>query len=817
MIPATCRGDPGGVSGQIRPITPGPRGRGLWSGVFAAVLLIVALLAVPAGPALAQETQDIDIVLDEVTTRAGTVKAELDRGQLTAARIEELRAGLEDRRQVLQDAAEAVRSRLEPLSAELEALGPAPAEGASEADEIAGKRADLESRIAPLDARLKRLQVALTQVVTLADRLVEYRRERFMREILERQPTPLSPDSLSQASESLRYRSATIVREIGARLDDDGTDGLIDRLALPLLLAIAAFALAFWLRRSLITWIRVRVDDEVSPHRRARLTAAVTLVRLILPSVGIGMTVLAVHHSGLLGPNGMIFLTNATIAAAFLIVAYAFGGAFFAPRSRGLRVSGLSDWRASSGYRWYVTLAFVAALDQLLVAAGSELRLTIEALAVLNAGLLIVGGFALWRLVTAVGLGKSSADDQDQDDGSRAALIRGRVARTLLTIVAIVAPLLALAGYFAASRFMFFPVIYSTAVIGAAIVIHLWVVAISTPEPVEKPDQEETDEAAEEAPLSVMPVITGTVLTVLVLPALAVIWGARATDLSNAWSIVVDGFQIGDVTISPMDFVLFAIVFAIGFFITRILKGVLSRSVLPVLKIDAGAKAALLAGVGYVGVIVSALIAISTTGLDLSNLAIVFGALSVGIGFGLQNIVNNFVSGVILLIERPIKVGDWVEIGGINGMVRRINVRSTQIQKFDRSTMFVPNADLISGTVTNWYHGEGQGQLKLPVGVAYGSDVRKVEQILLEAAAAHPMILRTPAPFVLFTDFGASSLDFELRGIMADVNMILTLPSELRYSIYRRFDEEGIEIPYAHRDITIRNAAELRNIGGADD
>lgn len=784
------------------------------------LLLTLAFLAGPADSAAAQEKPlDVETVLAEVANRAGRVEAELDRGQLTAARIEELRAGLEDRRQVLLDASQAVRTALEPLNAEFEALGPAPAEGSTEPDEIAGRRADLQDRVAPLDARLKRLQVALAQLLALEDRLVDYRRERFMREILERQSAPLAPDVIRRAWASLQNRASSIAREVRARLDDHGTEGLVDRLALPLLLAIAAFGLAFWLRRRLIIWIRGRVNGEVSVSRRARLTAAVTLVRLILPSLGIGMTVVALHESGLLGPNGVILLENATIAAAFLIAAYAFGGAFFAPLSSGLRVSGLSDWRATSGYRWYVILALVAALDQLLVAAGREQRLTIEALSVLNAILLILGGIALWRLVEAIGLGRSAAQEEtaDEDERSRGVRIIGNVVRMILMFVAIVAPLLALVGYFAASRFLFFPVVYSAAVIGAAIVIHLWMVSISTSEPPERPEGDDVEEGAEEAPLSVLPVVTGLVLSVLVLPALAIIWGARATDLSHAWSVVVDGFRIGEVNVSPMDFVLFAIVFAIGYFITRILQGILRGSVFPVLRIDEGAKAALLAGVGYVGIVVAALVAISTTGLDLSNLAIVFGALSVGIGFGLQNVVNNFVSGVILLIERPIKVGDWVEINGIHGMVRRINVRSTQIQKFDRSTMFVPNADLISGTVTNWYYGEGQGRLALTVGVAYGSDVRKVERILLEVAAAHPMILRVPAPFVLFMDFGASSLDFELRGIMADVNMIMTLPSELRFSIYRRFSEEGIEIPYAHRDITIRNVAELRGLGDKDE
>ena len=785
------------------------------SQTFALVFAAFVFLAFAPGVASAQGQHEAPSspaeILSGVTSKADEIGAKLERGRMNAAAIEQLRAALEERRKQLQDMAETTTTTLAPLRAELEALGPAPAEGASEPEDIAAKRAELLEKVAPLDSLLKRIQVSQTRIQSLADRLIEFRLDQFTRQILERQPSPVSPDRVAAAWESISTRTATIEREISARLDKGGAEKLLNLLGLPLFLALAAFGLAFWLRLRLIRYIRVRVDADDNSQRRARLMAAVTLVRLILPAAGVAMAVIGLRESELLGPNGMLLTKNVAAAAASLIVAYAFGSTFFAPRAAGLRVSRLSDWRATRGYRWYVLLAFVVALDQLLVAAGKDLRLTIDALSVVNAILLVLGGIALWQLVRAVGLGQSPTLEEGavETERNRTARMTGVVARVILSFVAVVAPLLALAGYFAASRFLFFPAVYTFGLIGAAIVIYLWVVAVSTPHSEQKADADAESEPAEQE-LSVLPVIAGFTLTMIALPIIAIIWGARATDLSSAWSLIVDGFQVGDIVISPMDFFVFGIVFAIGYFITRIIQGVLRRSVMPVVRIDDGAKAALMAGVGYVGIVISALIAISTTALDLSNLAIVFGALSVGIGFGLQNIVNNFVSGVILLIERPIKVGDWVEIGGINGMVRRINVRSTQIQKFDRSTMFVPNADLISGTVTNWYHGEGQGQLKLPVGVAYGTDVRKVEQILLEAAAAHPMILRTPAPFVLFTNFGDSSLDFELRGIMADVNMVLTLPSELRYTIYRRFNEEGIEIPFAQRDITIRNLSDLR-------
>ena len=169
--------------------------------------------------------------------------------------------------------------------------------------------------------------------------------------------------------------------------------------------------------------------------------------------------------------------------------------------------------------------------------------------------------------------------------------------------------------------------------------------------------------------------------------------------------------------------------------------------------------------VGYVGMALAAIIAVSSAGIDLSSLALIAGGLSLGIGFGLQNIVSNFVSGLILLAERPFKAGDWIVTGEVSGTVKKISVRATEIETFQRQTVIMPNSELINRAVGNWTLRNKLGRVDIRVNVAYGSDVRRAHAIMLEIAASHPLVLKNPEPFVLFANFGPAALEFEMRDV----------------------------------------------------
>ncbi len=294
------------------------------------------------------------------------------------------------------------------------------------------------------------------------------------------------------------------------------------------------------------------------------------------------------------------------------------------------------------------------------------------------------------------------------------------------------------------------------------------------------------------------------VVLVIGVPILALFWGFRWAEIQLAVYRFFTNITVGSVSISITSIAIGVAMFALGFWLTRRFQRWLDGSILERTRVEAGARNSIRTAVGYLGVAIAAMIGLSVAGFNLSQIALVAGALSVGIGFGLQNIVNNFVSGLILLAERPFKTGDIIEAGGYVGVVTNINVRATEIRLFDRKTLILPNAELINQPVSNWMHRNTLGRVEIRVGVAYGSDARKVHDVLLAIAEGHPDTLSNPEPFVAFDNFGDSSLDFVLYAYLADVTLGLGVRTELRMQILERFAEEGIEIPFPQRDVHLR-------------
>ncbi len=288
------------------------------------------------------------------------------------------------------------------------------------------------------------------------------------------------------------------------------------------------------------------------------------------------------------------------------------------------------------------------------------------------------------------------------------------------------------------------------------------------------------------------------------------VWGSSQQRISSMFVGIREGVDIGGVHLDLIHLA-YALLILVGmfsvlpFFKNQLVAGWLRHS-----NLSRGAREAIQTLVGYALAAVAVLWALSVAGVNFQNLAIVAGALSVGIGFGLQNIVNNFVSGLILLFERPIRRGDWVVVGNTEGHVKDISIRSTRIQTFDRADVIVPNSELISTQVTNWVLSNTIGRISVPVGVAYGSDVDEVADILRAIAADHPEVITDNPRFpirVLFRSFGDSALNFELRCYIRNIDRRLVTISAINFSIDREFRKAGIEIPFPQRVVHLEDDA----------
>jgi len=288
------------------------------------------------------------------------------------------------------------------------------------------------------------------------------------------------------------------------------------------------------------------------------------------------------------------------------------------------------------------------------------------------------------------------------------------------------------------------------------------------------------------------------------------IWGLHDEGRDLVSALFSRGLTIGSIAVVPGKLLFGLLAFMVLFTFTRWLKKKIEYDWLTLTGIEHSTREAVGTLFGYATFIIAAIIGLSSAGLDFTKLAIVAGALSVGVGFGLQTIVNNFVSGLILMFERPVRSGDYVFVGQTQGFVRKIRIRSTEIESWDRETIIVPNSDLLNSHLRNLNLRDQYGRITIPIGVAYGSDTELVRSTLLEVALGHTGVIREGQvrdlgdPSVLFVDFGDSSLNFELRAYVFESTKRLAVASDLRFAIDAAFRKAGIDIPFPQRDVWVR-------------
>ncbi|MBY4891803.1 DUF3772 domain-containing protein [Rhodobacteraceae bacterium N5(2021)] len=687
--------------------------------------------------------------------------------------------------------------RIATIQSQIDALGAAPAEGETEPETIASRRTALNEALRAAQAPSLQANEAFNRANGLVSEIDAIVAERQTQELLELEPTPANPVNWARALAALADLAGEQRVETNARLQDPEVRAEIVDNA-PVILGLLLIGIALILRgRPLVARIGDRFLD--ADHRRGRVALGflVSLGQFLLPLIGCVLLVGAIDVSGFLTEDGQM-LADATLG--LILSTYAalwLAGRLFPKHEERAALFEAGLLLRGPVRRTMVFIGVFTGLANVMEVVAALDIVPPDARGVLVLPVYVGLAWMYWRFASLMQRIRGEASDGEVSSFSLGVVnILGRT----LSLVAVVGPILSLIGYLNAAEALMVPTAITLFALGVlqvlqAVVRDLYAVIFRA-----------TPEAASEA---LLPVLVNFLLFLVAAPLVALAWGVRAERLGELYARVIEGFTVGDTRITPGVVLAVILVFAAGLLATRLLQGALKSTVLPRTKLDVGARNAVTAGVGYVGIALACVIAVTSAGIDLTALGFVVGALSVGIGFGLQNVVSNFVSGIILLIERPISEGDWIEVAGNMGIVKDISVRSTTIETFDKTDVIVPNADFISGTVTNWTRGNTVGRVMLTVGVAYGTDTRRVADILMEVAKSHDDVVTFPEPGVDFMGFGADSLDFRVRVILRDINLFGNVRTELNHRIAEALAREGIEIPFAQRDIWLRNPEAL--------
>ena len=763
--------------------------------------LILVLILISFLPHLGlsnSEGSQNDLNYQNWGSTANRAESVLTAGRASEKSLEILRDEIGNWRSNFKAAINLNADRISLIQTQFDALPPAPDDGSD--DPLEARRSELKEILTELKMPGLRANDAFIQADTLISEIDLLLRIRQTDALLTSVESPLRPSIWAQA---VKQSFNSLLAPINELRLIEISDAQKTNFKMQ---AVSIFALVFGALASWFVGLKLPnsidgIANKSSAKSFRALKLPISLLELVFKFVAILLIIRAFHLSGLIGLKGSLFLDQLPYFGALLLFALWLPKQLFSGEVGFLSSLNLNKTITSNTN--FAGAALILILFDLCSTGLAQKSITVDTHSFAVLIVTILASTILWRVrKSIIEIENLLLQDQKDDEQFRISFSHRfpNLIHKILLVSLFLAPLLVSVGYVNAGQELTKSIILTLGLLLVVIIVQNYVIDFYLM--VLGQEEENRDH--------LVPILLSFVLLLGSLPFFAVIWGVRQQELFEIWSNFQSGFELGTIKLSPGLILGFLVIFTVGYMLTRFIQSALRSTVLPRTSMDTGAQTAIVSGVGYLGIFLAAVIAFSATGLDLSSLAIVAGALSVGIGFGLQNIVSNFVSGIILLIERPVSVGDWIEVSGKMGYVRDISVRSTRIETFDRSDVIIPNADLVSGVVTNYTRGNTVGRLIIPVGVAYGTNTKTVETILKEIAEAHPKILKDPGPSIVFQGFGSDSLDFEIRAILGDVNWMLSIKSEINHQIAERFVDEGIEIPFSQRDIWIKNPESLK-------
>lgn len=702
--------------------------------------------------------------------------------------------------------ADAVRPRREEIERQLSKLGPPPAKDApAESETVVAERARLAAQSGELEEASKTLRVTWWRARQAIDKITNLRLSLFVKSLTERITSPLLPAFWSEL--------VRVAPNVEWRLKYNANDWISSvnkqKTKVALLLAFS-IGLYLFLKLIVVTITRYRPNETSTPPTFFERAASASWIAPFRAIPGIAATILlfgGLNYLELLYDPASAPVGKALLESLLIFIAVsALVSAVFAPNQPERRLVLLSSHSAGRIAFLLKTLAFIYSVDLFLSSFAQTFYFpltlsVVQSLATSLAFAFVLIGLLLTPFQSSEGVGLKPVSRH-----------RPLWLKIPLWLAAFAIIGCCLVGYVALGRFLAQQLVMTGVVGLIATLLYLAIRSFTRGNTTSRGHISvllEERMGFDESRRKQLGWLTESVLTLGVLlatvPVLMLQWGFSGPDVRDWLKQLFFGFQIGQIRISLVRILIGMAIFVAVVFVTRLVQRRLRANVLIAPRMDPGIANSIDTAVGYAGTGLGAIAAISYAGFDITNLAIVAGALSVGIGFGLQSIVNNFVSGLILLIERPIKVGDMVVVGGEQGTVKRISVRSTEIETFDRASLIVPNSELITGRVLNWTHRNALGRVVMKFSSGPDTDPRRVLAILSECANRHPSVMREPAPIAVFEGYTPTTTDFSLRVLLPDITHSLKVQSDLRVAIYealRRTHIGGVENFASHPAIS---------------
>lgn len=777
---------------------PLSRAPDLWRSLLAALALLVVLLV--SGQSWAQATGQppirgrLDSARSELTQIEGTL-ANVNAGD---ADLQRHRARLQPLHAQLQQIVEEQTPRFEQARQRLEQLGPKPdAKAPAESADVASEREAREKAFAEADETLKIARAAMLQAEQLQTEISDRRRDLFARALFAAGPSILSPELWANALAALPddLRASGLI--LGDWLSVVGNT-LVGARGLLLVLAFVGAILLYYARHRYLPRFKQRFATTAGTGSLHCLYIALAhiVAGAAPPALASWLIYSALNTAGLLPPRIQPVILAVVFGLALFAFAQALADALFAPANPQRRLISVMDSTAR-------IVVWIAGSLTLVLATGKVLEAWLQAIAAgLPISIILRGIIAIiFGLTLIAGLYQLRDDKEVEQEACLGPYVAvdgaslGPV-RILGWVVGILIGLAALGGYVVFASFLTEQVVW-LGILALLFVLAYQLLDLGITEALTGEGRFALTLKAgigirSSALKKIDVIVTGILKLVLIIVTFMLAlapWGLESANFLTSLRAAFFGFQVGGVTISLSSIVVAGFLFAFGLTATRAVQRWLDGKFLPTTHLDTGLRNSITTAAGYLGYAAAVALAVSSLGLSLERLTLVASALSVGIGFGLQSVVSNFVSGLILLWERPIRVGDQVVVGDAEGIVKRINVRSTEIATFDRSTIVVPNSNLISGVVRNRVRTDRTGRVLISITVPRTLDPTAVRTMLNDAATAHGDVMQKPPPTILFKKIGTGTMDFDLICVVGDVEIVGRVTSDLNYVIHKRLTE----------------------------